>query len=80
MLKLALLSLITFINLQLVASSTKPDTKGPNKAEILRNKALASANYTIELTAQDYKFFIEEGPRPYDMVVLFLADNNEICN
>lgn len=50
-----------------------------NKAEQLRQRALASSDHIIELTAENFKYFIEEGPRPYDVVVLFVADNNEMC-
>lgn len=73
------LSLILLLIAPFLAKNTQTNQRAVNKAEILRQKALSSPTYVIPFTAKDYKFFIEEGPRPYDVVVLFVADNNDVC-
>ena len=73
------MSLVVLLITPFLAQSSTSGQKNVNKAEILRKKALESPSYIIQLNAKEYNFFLEEGPRPYDVVVLFIADNNEVC-
>jgi hypothetical protein len=67
-----LLSLFAFFSIIYTKS------EGASKASQLREKAYKSKNAVIELNRIEYEYFIEEAPRPYN-VVLFLTNHCEFC-
>jgi oligosaccharyltransferase complex subunit gamma len=52
---------------------------GTRKSEELRAKVLGHSDIP-KLSAAEYKRFLEEAPRPYDVVVFFTAPNCNMCD
>jgi len=52
---------------------------GTRKSEELRAKVLGHSSIP-KLSAAEYKRFLEESPRPYDVVVFFTAPHCEMCD
>jgi len=52
---------------------------GTRKSEELRAKVLGHSDIP-KLSAAEYKYFLEEAPRPYDVVVFFTAPNCNMCD
>jgi oligosaccharyltransferase complex subunit gamma len=52
---------------------------GTRKSEELRAKVLGHSDIP-KLSAAEYKYFLEESPRPYDVVVFFTAPNCNMCD
>ena len=70
---LSLLLLILCIAQPLFAAPNDKDSKLAQ----LRSLISGSNSYIIELDAKSYKYFVEESPRPYTLVILFYSANSE---
>ena len=72
------LKLKTFLSLFAFFGVIYAKSEGATKASQLREKSYRSENGVIELNRIEYEYFIEEAPRPYN-VVLFLTNNCDFC-
>lgn len=67
-----------FLGLLVLASASSE--KALQKSQDLRAKCLNSPDGMASLTASEYKFYLEESPRAYDVVVFFTAKSCGICD
>lgn len=74
-----MLAKILLLSIFVALSFQQGSDVGINKSQELRDKILSSTDDIVTLTAAEYQHFVNESPRPYDVVVYFTAPQCTLC-
>lgn len=69
-----------FLLCSLIALSLQSSELGNKKSQELRDRVLRSSEDIIALNSGEYEYFVDQSPRPYDVIVFFTAPNCNMCD